>query len=296
MKDFLAFLKSKLFLRNLIYLFTGALTLFMILLFYLNIYTHHGRSILVPDFSELPVDDAKKIIRQQHLRFDILDSIYVATSDPGVIIDQYPRAGASVKKNRRIYFTINANSPEQMLMPDLVGITLREARARINVAGLKLGKLSYRYSIAKNVVLEQQLDGTIINPGDTLVKGSEIDLILGKGLSDEKTMVPDLIGLTFDQAVNKASDAFFTINTSIPDETVESNSDIKPFIFRHHPPHKESILVPLGTQITVWVTTDSMKLPEFSGELSNDQAWDETNNVNDGETIEDDSYDYDDPE
>jgi len=252
---------------------------------------------MVPDFSGLPVTDAEKIIKERHLRFDILDSIYVAATDPGVIIDQYPRAGLSVKKNRRVYFTINANSPEKMLMPDMVGITMREARARLNVAGLKVGRLSYRYSIAKNVVLEQQINGKIITPGDTLVKGSSIDLVLGKGLSDEKTMVPDLVGLTVEQATNKALDAFFTINTSIPDETVEDNPEIKPFIFRHHPPHRDNLTVPLGTQITVWVTTDSAKLSGTAGDQSKESMWDdETNDVNDGETFEDDSYDYDDPQ
>jgi beta-lactam-binding protein with PASTA domain len=178
-------------------------------------------------------------------------------------------------------------------MPDLVGITLREARTKIIVAGLRLGKLSYRYSIAKNVVLEQQFDGQIIEPGDTVLKGCAVDLVLGKGLSDEKSMVPNLIGLTMEQAIIKATDAFFTINTSIPDETVEESSEIVPFIYRHHPPYSPKVLVPLGTQITVWITTDSTKVADFIKKDSTNYIWEELHEHNDIENTEDDSYDYD---
>ena len=296
MKDFISYLKSKTFLRTLVYMVTLAFTLFMVLLISLRIYTHHNPSIVVPDFSDLPVDVAAKLIDSRHLRYEIFDSIYVTNRDPGVVIDQHPKPGFLVKKNRKVYLTINANSPEKIVMPDLLGITLREARNKITIASLRLGKLSYRYSIAKNVVLEQQLNGKVIDPGDTLLKGSSIDLVLGKGLSDEKSSVPDLIGLTVEQAINKASDYFFTINTSIPDETVKEGQDIVPFIYRHHPAHSANVQVPLGTQITVWVTTDSTKLPGFAGSDTSNYAWPELNEGEHVEVTEDDSYDYDYPD
>ncbi len=296
MKKFISYLESKVFRRSLIYAITIAFTLFMLLLFFLRIYTHHNRSIIVPDFSDLPVEVASKLIDVRHLRYEIFDSIYVSTSEPGVVIDQHPKPGLQVKKNRKIYLTINASSPEKMVMPDLQGITLREARNKITVAGLRLGRLSYRYSIAKNVVLEQQLNGQVIAPGDTLLKGSSVDLVLGKGLSDEKSMVPNLVGLTVEQAITKAADAFFTINTSIPDETVKENEEVKAIIYRHHPAHSANVLVPLGTQITVWITTDSTKIPGYSKNDSVNYAWPELNDDDHVEIIEDDSYDYDYPD
>jgi len=296
MREFVNYLKSKVFLRSLVYAVSIAFTLLMFLLLYLRIYTHHNRSIIVPDFSDLPVDVAAKLIDSRHLRYELFDSVYIAERERGVVIDQHPKPGLQVKKNRKIYLTINANSPEKMIMPDLVGITLREARTKINGAGMRMGKLSYRYSIAKNVVLEQQLDGSIIQPGDTLLKGSAIDLVLGKGLSNEKSMVPDLIGLTMEKAIDKATDAFFTVNTSIPDETIEEDQETEPIIFRQHPARRADILVPLGTQITVWVTADSTKLSEYTEQDSNHYAKPEFNEVENVEIIEDDSYDYDYPD
>ncbi len=296
MKDFISYLKSKVFLRILVYAVTIAFTLLVVLLVGLRIYTHHNRSIIVPDFSDLPVDVAAKLIDTRHLRYEIFDSIFITTREPGVVIDQHPKPGFLVKKNRKVYLTINANSPEKMVMPDLLGITLREARNKISIAALRLGRLSYRYSIAKNVVLEQQLNDHIIEPGDTLLKGSAIDLVLGKGLSDEKSRVPNLIGLTVEQAIIKAADAFFTINTSIPDETVKEGQGSIPIIYRHHPAHSASVLVPLGTQITVWITTDSTKVPGYAKSDTSDYAWPELNEDENVEIIEDDSYDYDYPD
>lgn len=296
MKDFIGFLKSKMFIRTLVYMVTLAFTILMLLLVGLRIYTHHNRAILVPDFSDLPVDVAAKLIESRHLRYEIFDSIFVTTRDPGVVIDQHPKAGLSVKKNRKVYLTINASSPEKITMPDLLGITLREARNKITVTSLRLGKLSYRYSIAKNVVLEQQFEGRIIEPGDTILKGSAIDLVLGKGLSNEKSMVPNLIGLTVEEAITRASDNFFTINTFIPDETVETNRENKAIIYRQHPAHSAHVMVPLGTQITTWVTSDTTKVPGYMKSDTSDYGWPELNEAENVETIEDDSYDYDYPD
>ncbi len=289
MNNFLQYLRSKIFIRNFLLAIGFAITLFIFLLLFLRIYTHHGRSIAIPDLSDLPVEDAGKYIAKRKLRYEILDSVYVAGKDGGIVFDQYPKPGSLVKKNRKIYFTINAHSPEKILMPDLVGITLREARTKIEIAGLKIGKLIYRYDMAINVVLEQHLNGELIEAGDTVPKGISIDLILGKGLANERSMVPNLIGLSVEEAKNKAADALFTISTAIPDNSIISNDTITPFIFRQHPVRAKNVRVPLGTQITLWITIDSTKL---SGEGTSDSTivWDDAKNNDDYEDVEEDTY------
>ncbi len=290
-KDLIEYLRSHAFIKSLITAIAILIGLLLFLLLFLRIYTHHNRSIVVPDFSDLPVEVAAKLSEERNLRFEIFDSVFISTKDRGIVIDQHPKPGLAVKKNRKIYLTINANSPEKILMPDLVGITLREARTKIDVAGLKLGRLFYRYDIAKNVVLEQQNKGNVLEPGDTIYKGSAIDLVLGKGLSNEKTMVPDLIGLTVDQAKEKASDAFFSISTAIPDQSVPEDKTTIAYVYRQHPSHNKSVLVPLGSPITLWVTIDSIKL---EGYISGDSVFysgTELNGLENAETVEDDNYD-----
>jgi len=82
------------------------------------------------------------------------------------------------------------------------------------------------------VVLEQKVKGKSTNviARDTVFKGTEIDLVLGKGLSEDKTPVPDLLGLTVNQAKIKASDAFFAVGAVIYDKGLDEKDTIVPHI------------------------------------------------------------------
>ncbi len=295
-KEIIEYLRSKVFMKNLMIGVGLIIGLLIVLLLFLRIYTHHNRSVIVPDFSDIPVDVAAKIIKERKLRYEIFDSVFISTREKGVVIDQHPKPNQAVKKNRKIYFTINANSPEKMVMPDLVGITLREARTKIDVAGLKIGRLTYRFDIAKNVVLEQQYKGKEVAAGDTVFKGSSIDLVLGKGLSNEKTMVPNLIGMTVEEAENRAADAFFTISSAIPDQKIKDDETTVFKIYRQHPIHDKGVVVPLGSPITVWITADSVKLEGYISGDSTYHSGTELKDAEHAETVEEDNYDYDSPD
>lgn len=286
------YLTSRVFLKDIVTAIVFFGILFIGLMIFLRIYTHHGQSVAVPDFTDYSVHDAEKILKERDLKFEIFDSMYISSRKRGVIVDQHPKGGSLVKKGRKIFFTINANAPEKIFMPDLVGITIREARARIESAGLRLGYLSYRFDLAKNVVLEQKYKGKSIDPGDTIYKGSEIDLVLGKGLSEQKSEVPDLRGLTVEQAKTRAAESYFSIGAPIPDETITDPKIETGRVYRQHPAHTRNVLVPLGTPITIWITLDSTKVDDGVGKDSTGFQSD-INKKNDAQSADDDSYNYD---
>jgi len=290
MKEIIEYLKTKAFLKSLSIGLGSILILIFILMLYIRIYTHHGRSIAIPDLRDLPVVDAARYIKDKHLRYEILDSIYIAEKEKGVIVDQQPAPGFLVKKNRMIYLTINSSSPDKIMMPDLLGVTLREARAKIIAAGLKLGNLSYRYDIAKNVVLDQQLKGINIQKNDTILKGTAIDLVLGKGLADERSMVPRLTGLSVEQAKNKASDNFFSLGAIIHDESVTEENESQAIVIRQRPIPSPDILVPLGSPIDLWISADSTKFDGGNPNDSSNYIWQDLNENENAESTEDDSY------
>lgn len=263
MKAFLSYLLSRTFWHN--FLYAVGIGLFMVIFTFscVRIYTNHGKSYAVPDFTEMHIDEAQLLVKEKKFRSEVADSLYVATLDPGVVLEQHPKAGFLVKKNRRIFFTINASGPEKIPMPNLVGITLREGKARLVSSGLVLGNLYYRFDISKNVILDQKLDGEVIEAGDSIPKGTSVDLVLGKGLGNERQMVPDLIGLTAEEAKAKVLNNLFSIGAVVPDGTVdEENDTIPPKIFRQRPVSDPDVLVPLGSTISIWVTQDTMKLPQ----------------------------------
>ncbi len=56
--------------------------------------------------------------------------------------------------------------------------------------------------ISIDVVLQQLYNGKDIAEGDSLQKGSVIDLVLGKGLSNQRTSVPNLTGINLSSATD----------------------------------------------------------------------------------------------
>lgn len=264
-----------------------AIGIFFLLLTFscIRVYTSHGRAYAVPDYTDMSIEEVVKNVEKKHFRYAISDSLYVAAKSPGAVLDQHPKPGVFVKKNRRIYFTINASGPESISMPNFVGITLREVKARIISFGLLVGELSYRFDISKNVVLEQRVDGNIIEPGASIPKGTTIDLVLGKGLGNERALVPNLLGLTLDEAKDKVATVMFNIGAVVPDGTVDEENDSLPArIFRQRPAGN-GVHVPLGSTITVWTTIDSTKLPGYSVKEEEDEIiWPDLDDENEKDT------------
>ncbi len=134
-------------------------------------------------------------------------------------------AGSMVKKGRNIYVSIVATLPEMVIMPDLKDLTLRQAINILESSKLKAGKLIYAPSFDKNAILEQMWNEDTIWPGDTLVKGSIVDLVVGSGDRQYKIPIPFLIGKTREEAIYDLNIASFNLGNefymdSIMDETV----------------------------------------------------------------------------
>ncbi len=256
------YILSKVFLKNLGYYIGGVIVLFFLIFLMIRIYTDHGDAFSVPDFKGMTLKSVEKLAKEKNLNFEVFDSVYSSDYYPGTVVEQHPVAGFKVKKYHTVYLTMNAIGKEKTVMPGLVGHTLRQARAMMITYGLKVGKLSYVYDIAKNVVLEQNYSGHTINKGDTIIKGSFIDLTLGKGLGDDRTMVPQLIDMTKEEAKIKAADYYFSLGAVNMDGTVKTKNDSSNArVFMQRPEHNKNILVPLGSSIDIWLTIDSTKMP-----------------------------------
>jgi beta-lactam-binding protein with PASTA domain len=233
----------------------------------------------------MSLNDAIKLVEKKKMKYEIFDSIFVGSKEPGTIIDQHPKPGFLVKKRRTIFLTINASSPEKIAMPNLVGITLREGKARLESYGLILGVLSYRYDISKNVILEQRRSGKVIQAGDSIPKGCFIDLVLGKGLGNDSEVVPNLIGLTVEQAKLKLADAMFSLGATVPDGSFDiNNPEIAPVIYKQKPISEAGVSVPLGSTITVWISADSLVISGDESSNDEDYILDELNDYEENDS------------
>jgi len=260
--DFLRFLISKKFFRHLGLAVAIALILLLSTLIWLRIYTHHGRTILVPDLAGLTVDEVSDVTSSRNLRYEIVDSIYTSEMPRGTVVKQNPRASSKVKKNRKIFLTMNAVNPEMVSMPRMVGLSIRQARLALQNAGLVLGDISYRPDYAVDNVLQQLHADSVINEGTEIRKGEVIDLVLGMGLSNETTRVPDLVGLGLATARQIVADYHLNVGAVTYDESITNEEDsAMNFVWRQYPEFDEFKRINKGMEVDIWLTIDSTLLP-----------------------------------
>jgi len=256
------FLISKLFFKHLGLAIAIALGILMILLLWLNIYTRHGQARSVPDFYGLSLEEVKILAKKSRMNYEVIDSVYTSMVPRGSVAEQSPKPGFKVKKWRNIALTINAFRPEMVAMPDLVDLPLRQAIAVIETSGLTMGQLRYKPDLSVNVVLNQLINGKEVAPGDSIQKESVIDLMLGKGLSNQRAMVPELVGMLLNPARDRILSASLNLGTYIFDNTVVSGDDsLSAFVYKQSPEFREDASLQLGSSIYLWLTIDSAKLP-----------------------------------
>ena len=228
-------------------------------------YTLHDEAFQVPDFSGLREAEAARLAQEYTLRYEIMDSVYVSGAVPGAVVVQQPAAGAYVKQNRTIFLTINALHSEMATMPNLVGLSLRQASSLLGMNGLRLGAFSYRRDIAHNNVLQQQYGGRDVASGRKIPKGAVIDLVLGSGLESDLTMIPQLVGVTASVARDSLLYRSLNIGRLKFDHTVVTTADsLRAVVYEQDPAYDtlRTESVPIGTVVNLSLTTDLEKLPK----------------------------------
>tara|TARA_R110002096_G_scaffold352864_1_gene546002 strand:- start:20406 stop:21224 length:819 start_codon:yes stop_codon:yes gene_type:complete len=266
MTHFFKFLFSKTFLINLII----ALLLISLGLFgtmqYLENYTLHGKKIEIPDLVGQHMNDFDTLLVDNN-RFAIAvnDSIYVKGKTAGLILEQNPIAGTTVKQGRKIYLTIAAAEPSKVTMPDLVDMSLRQATTLLQTYGLAVGELEYIADLCVNCILEQKLDGVDLMKGTKVPAGSEIDLVVGRGLGDELVSVPFLIGMNVEFSRVLLVSKSLNLGTLIYDETVMTENDtVSAKVYRQIPSYQEEPNVRMGSSVDLFLTADSTRI-DYSG-------------------------------
>lgn len=265
------FILSKLFLKNLGYAVIIVVGGVMILLIWMNFYTRHGQARAVPNFVGLTMEQTVNLAKKSRLRYQIIDSIYTSVVPRGCIAEQNPKPGYKVKKWRNIILTINAFHPEMVAMPNLIDLPLRQASALVESSGLEIGQLKYRPDFTVNVVIDQQYNGKNIHEGDSIQKGSVIDLVLSKGLSNQKTFIPYLIGMKLDPAKNRILGSSLNLGTFVYDNTIKTGSDtINALVYKQIPEFKNEATIQLGSPIYLWLTVDPAKFKVDSTSIVSD--------------------------
>ncbi len=225
----------------------------------LSILTHHGQELDVPDLTNMKVHEAEYTAKVEGLRTEVVDSVYIRRMGRGLVYSQNPKPGSKVKKGRKIRLTINSVNPKKVMMPNLVGYSMRQAKAELGSRGLVLGKLIYVSDMATNNVLRQLLKNREIQPGTLIETGTAIDLAVGLNPEDNQTYVPIVIGLKYMRAVDVVHDNSLNIKSLRFDESVKSYSDSLDAVVYRQGPEGSKAPILIGSDVTLYLSVDPAK-------------------------------------
>lgn len=245
---FIEFLQTRVFIKHFIITMVLSLLIISLVLGALKWYTHHGESMIVPALVGLTPDQISQLETIDDFEVIVVDSVFDARKTKGTVIIQDPLAGSKVKRLRKIYLTTVAVLPEQVSMPNLVDLTLRQASATLETYGLKLGNINYVPDIAANAVLGQFYHNQGIKPGTLILKGSVIGLKVGQSMGNGRFQVPFLIGMTHQEANDLLAKYFLTIG----EEVFEENADPETAkVYTQNPSYIKGLMLNAGQQVSL---------------------------------------------
>ena len=183
-------------IANLVYIIVVALVLLWAVLLFLDYWTMHGQTSVVPEIKQKSYNEARALLAANGLNIEISDSIYDRNIAPGTVVESWPKAGAVVKGDRQVYVTVTAFSPKQVTisMPLTGNVSSRQAMSYLRGNGIP------------DLVMGAKYGDTPLSVGSVIPVTSTVTLEVGNGPAPEET---DSIGSdTEDIIFDSESDIF----------------------------------------------------------------------------------------
>ncbi len=151
---------------------------------------------VAPDLIGQTWEDGKKQLEREQLNWQLSEANH-DTVPEGSVISQLPEPEATMKKNDTVFVTIS-KGPQQVEMPEIVGLLTEEAQQKLKEKGLSLSGYKTVSDEPINTVLTQ-------NPekGSPCKAGQEVQVTISGG----STTVPEVTEMTYEKAIEKLAEA-----------------------------------------------------------------------------------------
>ena len=150
----------------------------------LDIYTHHGEVVSIPNVRQKTFSDAEYLRKQNGLQVVVSDTGYVPGIKPACILEQSPAPGERVKTGHVIYLTVNTSHTPTITVPDVIdNCSLREAMAKLSAMGFKLTQPAF-VDGEKDWVYGLRVKGRHVVAGEKVSVNDYITIEVGSGQRD----------------------------------------------------------------------------------------------------------------
>ena len=185
------------------------------------VYTRQNQNKVMMDVINRNLKDAIKLLKSENYRYEVSDTLYTNKFSLGTIIDQYPKPNTRVKSGRTVRLKI-AHPEKSVAIPNLIGQSRRSAELELNQMGLLIDTVYTEYN-------PEYPNGTIAwqypKAGDRRKKGMGIQITVSKGMPPNFFQVPNLIGLS----INQAKDLIFKSRLKVGKISYHQDQDLVPY-------------------------------------------------------------------
>lgn len=184
-------MSGKKILFHLIAMAIVVVTIPYLVLAWLDSYTHHGESYAVPNVCGMQLEDAKQLLRDNHMDLEIIDYKYKKGAAENEVVEQNPVAGFKVKEGRKIMLTMSSSNKPMAIVPSVIdNSSLREAEARLKSSGFLIKSIE-KIDGEKDWVYAVKHDGKNLTNGTSVPKGASLVIVVGAGENDESVERPE---------------------------------------------------------------------------------------------------------
>lgn len=263
------FFKKYPWVTHLVIMAGVSVAILLLVFLFIKIYARQGEEYELPEvvgrnIAELKADNPIG------LDIVVMDSIFRPGVEGGQILTQDPKAGTMVKKGRKLYITMTAYNAEESVMPELAGLTVRQAIAELNACGLTVGKLKFVEDPYKNNVIDQSCKGKTVYAGQQIERGSVIDLVVGLGDGGGGNVVPFVIGKTPDKARRDILAASLNVGREHYSGVREKATAV---VYRQEPDYTGVSKYPYGTEVELWyIDADKTDVAKMVSEFKVDSS------------------------
>ena len=152
--------------------------------------------VIVPTFTGMIYEtEIKDNAEYADFEFEIVEGNQ-PSQPAGVVLNQNPQAGMTVKRGKTITLTVNGGTLEQIVVEDVSGNSRDEAISTLSGQGLKPSVTE----VADDETAKGYVVRTDPAAGSTVASGSSITIFVSSGPAEEQVTVPNVVGSSLSTA------------------------------------------------------------------------------------------------
>ncbi|MDR3243630.1 MAG: PASTA domain-containing protein [Elusimicrobiota bacterium] len=168
----------------------------------MNVIAHNKKEVIVPDIVKKSLNDALTELAKNKLALFKNGDEFSADMPSGVILRQTPASGMRVREGKAIKVYVSKGG-ESIYVPDLEGMSIRNANIALKGEELTFGEVSTRYSesAAKGDIVEQDPPA-----GTDADKWTIVNVVVSDGPPpDNIKLMPNFLNIGLEQAKEMAA-------------------------------------------------------------------------------------------